>query len=219
MKICLINAAFLALTILGGQTARAGIVFDSITGSTAVGETSIAGLGPLGDSFMIGNSFSALSDVKVGIYNPSAISVLGSSVTVSLYASNGMAPTAFLDTLGSVTTSSITAGLITVVDFSNFTPINLNSNTTYFILLSTSNASTLEAVETNNLLGTGVAQGYDYYNGTAQTNVLVGGTFEMQITTVPSAVPEPSSLVLCGIAGLGRLAYRVRRRRRTSSAN
>jgi hypothetical protein len=206
MKNRLMCAAVLALTILGGQTARAGIVFDSITGANSVGLLSIASDGPLGDSFSTVATSYLLSDVKVNFYNPSATTT--GSVTVTLYASNGVSPTTALATLGTVNTSAVATGTFLVEDFSSFAPISLAPSTRYYIILSTTN-SALDAVITNTLTGPEVSSEFNYYNGTAQSNVSVGGTFEMQVSTVP----EPSSLVLCGIAGLGSLGYYARRRR------
>jgi hypothetical protein len=214
MKNRLIIAAVLALTMLGGQTARAEIIYDSITGSTAVGLLAITpSTGPLGDSFSTGALASMLSDVKVGFFDPSS-SPTG-SVTVTLFSDSGNSPATPLDVLGTVATSSIATGTFAIEDFSSFAPINLTASTRYWIILSTSNGSQLDAVITNTLSGPEVATEFNYFSGTAQSNVSVGGTFEMQV----SVVPEPSSLVLCGIAGLGGLAFQVRRRRRSSGAN
>ena len=211
MKSIRTTAAVLALMLSGAGAARAGIVFDSITGSSPAAYISIAPTtGPLGDSFSTGPGASSLTDVKFDLYNPSNTPT--GSITVSLFGSNGTNPTIPLANLSTSSTSALVSGVYTVEDFSGFSPIGLAASTRYYIILSTSNNSQLGAAVTSNLSGTGVGSEFIYLNGTTQSNASIGATFEMQVTTTSSAsVPEPSSLILSGLAAFVGFAWKARR--------
>jgi PEP-CTERM motif len=89
--------------------------------------------------------------------------------------------------------------------YSLLTPVGYISGTQLGISTSTFNNQSLS--------GLGLAAGtYTYTWGTG----VDADSFTINVGTAPSSVPEPSSLVLCGIAGLCGLAYRLRRRRRAS---
>jgi hypothetical protein len=208
MKTCLMIATLLGLASVSGGNARAGIIYDNIDQPTGA-FNGIAG-GLKGDSFSTGASTSVLTDLQVLLWRDGPAT---GSITASLYSDSNTSIGADLVTLGTLNDSAATQNqTVYNFDFSSFTPYLLNTNTRYWIVLDTANGSNLFWCSVrNDDNGVGVNGEYSQLDGNIFPNSNVFGPFQMQVTT--SAVPEPSSLVLCGIACMGGLAYHVRRRR------
>ncbi len=186
-----------------GSAANADIVYDNLANMSG-GFASVVNSGPLGNSFSTGSGDNALSDVKL-LLNASDPSDGGTFVVlITTDASNSPNFSQFA-VLDNVSDSSLTTSLAQV-DIPVTTPIDLDPNTRYWIVLYSPTSSVNWSFATDDT-GTGVPNEYNYYNGSSLPNS-VFTPYQMQVSTV--AVPEPSTFAL-GAIGICVLAIARRR--------
>ena len=212
-------AALLFALALGGASAQATVIFDSLDGTTSGGFYTIAPGGstggPLGASFLTGASASTFNSVSVFLINPSGATT--GSFSISLFSNSGSnSPGTLLETLASPSDSILSSGE------KSFTYSGLSymlaANTEYWIELSGAN-STLGWLGTSNTTGIGVSGQYFYVNGGTFPNSSIGPQQMTVDTTSIASAPEPSMFFLFGVSSLGAAVYAYRRGRTTLRAN
>lgn len=160
-------------------------LFDSLV-DPASNSDSVEMYGPVAASFETGSDVVLLSEVELGLYDPTPSD--GGSVTVTLVADNGNTPGVTLETLGTIADSSLATNTNGVVDLSGFTPIALAPNTQYWIEVtatSNSGAELTYSFPADN--GTGVASQYFYEQGDSPAvNPNSDGPFLMNVTATTS---------------------------------
>lgn len=202
-----ITLTFLSFSV--ASSASAGIIYDNI--SQPIGGVAAASFtnanGPLYDSFSTGDAPESLTDVQLllAASNPGD----GFSSMIILAADNGTSPGAFVDLLGMIPDSSLTAAS-SVVDLPQ-TGGPLVADTRYWIGVIASDSTVEWAFDAVNG-GTGVANEFNYYDGMVQANS-VFTPYQMQVSAVSPVAPEPGSLSLMIVFGMG-AAVRFARRRR-----
>ena len=213
-----------------GNAVNAGVVFDNLSTPTAPPSTAtppayvnpdpLSGDGPQFASFSTGGAYSGLtlSEVKLLI---SGDNTSTNSFAVSLLSDNGSnSPGSSITTLGTFSDGTLN-GTPTVYDISGLS-VALAATTRYWIELSGA-TSTVAWGFAQDATGVGVSSEYDaYYNGmsygvapfkvTSNTDLSVGGPYQMQVTTVP----EPGTFGL-GLSALGIGMIEMARRRLTRS--
>lgn len=161
---------------------------------------SVAGFGPLADSFSTGGTSITLTDVKVDL----GTGFLDPSATVSLLGDNSTSPGSLISTLGNVNVS----GAATVYDLSGLS-LSLAANTRYWIEVSATDSSIIWPWSTDTS-GTGVGSEYFYYQNGVFPNT--EGPYLMEVSGISGAsVPEPPVLPLFALGFLA-MAYLGRRR-------
>ena len=218
---------FLALTIIAAACpdARAGVLFDNFSNPYNQSH-SVGGFGPLGNSFQTSSSPFTLNDAQFRVAYTGSGST-STSATISLYGSTSNSagyivdPSAnkapgvlgtLIETLGTIQTSDLTTSF-SVVDLNAFSPVLLDANTYYWIVMQTSNSAPIAWQYAYDDSGTGT-QGQDYLDYVNYIYPNSYGPFMMQLSGTSAAVPEPSSFVLLGLGGLG-LAFSAYQRRRS----
>jgi hypothetical protein len=161
---------------------------------------------PVGDSFSTGSTPFSLTSVTVELQTGSlqalvanAFSSPDGSVTMTLL-SNAAGPTpgAVLDTIGTLSDSSVTSSLADYT-FTLATPYTLAANTTYWIELSSSNGSSIFWSYSFDTSGPGV--GDQYYIDILGVEPNWDGPYQMAVNS-NAAVPEPGMLLMLA-AGIG----------------
>ena len=198
-----IAVAFLSFAAV--SSASAGIIYDNIsqpTGGVAAASF-INASGPLYDSFSTGDSALSLTDVQLllAASNPGD----GFSAMIVLAADNGTSPGTLVDFLGMVADSSLTTAP-TVIDLPQ-TGGPLAPDTRYWVGVIASNSSVEWAFDSVND-GTGVANEFNYYSGMVKANSAFT-PFQLQVS---AATPEPGSLSLMIVFGMGASVRLARRR-------
>ena len=211
-----------------GAAAHAGEVslFESLTGTPEDGASVSPSLGgaPAYQSFSTGSQAVTLSSLDLVGWVSSLTD--GGSMTISLYASNGTAPGAALDVLGTYADSSLELYLNGFSVPVSGLDIHLAADTRYWIGISdtpgdSSSFTWAERFDNSNTVG---ATGqYTGLNGTVIPDpyslVYDGVTYnfgpmDMAVTgtTTGSSVPEPATLGLMAL-GLAAVGFSLRRRR------
>ena len=218
----MILSCLLTVTILTADTAKAAIIYDTITGITQSGLkplTQGANGSPLGDSFSVGNSGQITSVLlTLAASNPAD----GGIVLVFLVANSG---TNIPSSAGVVLTNKTLLGIVfdsslaaTAQDIAlNSLSTSLPSAGRYWIELvnssDTSNGGTgtpssASWAFNSNAAGTGATGEFESFvngAGTALTNSsTTNGAFRMTVNGT-TATPEPSSFAFLGsgLAGIG----------------
>ena len=175
--------------------ARAGVVYDNISGATGAVSGGSAGIAttnaPLANSFSTGGQSSLLTDVGLLVLalNPSS----GGSFSVSLLSDNSTSPGVTLTAIATVD-DSLLATTLGTFNYQLSTPYPLAANTRYWIELD-SPSSTSEWSFTATNVGIGVDNEYVYYAG----QVFANSAFTPYQMTVTTVVPEPTTIGLCAL--------------------
>jgi hypothetical protein len=135
-----------------------------------------------------------LVDINIGLSDAGAVGT--GTTTVYLYSNDpaigGPQPGALLATIGSIGDSSLSS-TYEDYDFPVSSPIPLSPSTRYWIVLSSTSASTAQWTYTASTGGIGVAS--EYFNNSSGTTANTEGPYKLEVT----AVPEPSSMALLGL--------------------
>ena len=188
-RILFLFAAAAAFAICS-MPAQATILYDNLSAPINAGDT-VAGFGPLADSFSTGGTSITLTDVKVnletGVNDPSA--------TVSLLGDNSTSPGSLISTLGNVNVS----GGPTVCDLSGLS-LSLAANTRYWIEVSATDSSILWPWSTDT---SGIGVPSEYFYNSSGVNSNSGGPYLMEVSGISGAsVPEPPGLPLFALGFL-----------------
>ncbi len=189
--------------------ARAGVVYDNISGATGAVSGGSAGIAttnaPLANSFSTGGQSSLLTDVGLLVLalNPSS----GGSFSVSLLSDNSTSPGVTLTAIATID-DSLLATTLGTFNYQLPTPYPLAANTRYWIELNSA-SSTSEWSFTATNVGIGVENEYVYYAGQVSANSAFT-PYQMTVTTV---VPEPATIGLCALGLLVIAAVRSVRAR------
>ena len=187
-------------------------VLDNTSLSSIGGSTTLAsyqsGVGPrppriteMTSGFTTGSSDSVLDSITLDLSTGS-----GSGFTLSLYADNGSSlPGSLLETLTG-NASPTAGGLVTYTSSGTA----LAANTTYWWVASVAapTAGNFSTVTTGDSAGTS-PEGWTFAstyqgNGSGSWNN-IGSTAQFSVAATIDAVPEPSTLALAGMGGLGLL--------------
>ncbi len=203
------------LLALAGLDARADVLYDSLTASTAASAgfnlVNAADFGPLADSISTGGAAFALTDVQLALTNTDPSST--GTVTVYLLSDSATSLGAVLANLGAVSDSVLSSYTPATVDFPQSQAIELAANTRYWIEVSGSSDSNAGWSYTADTSGVGVAGEYNansfqvYANSGDPSLNLINDPYQLQVNGV-SAVPLPggaslfvSALGVLGLAG------------------
>lgn len=220
MKTAILLGAALSLAAHGGT------IFDNLnnTQGTVLGTFPIGSEGPEGDSFSTGSSPFMVTQVALKLQGVQD----GDSFNISLYSDNATSctsvpvctggPLAPLYSIVTMDDDSLSTTLTNYV-FVLAAPQTLSANTRYWIIASsTTNSQTLWSY-TEDLSGTGITGEFNTDIGGPLPNADLPGCltgpnnsnsctpFQLQVTG--SAVPEPSTFALLGLALL--LLYSTRK--------
>jgi hypothetical protein len=194
----MLNFRKISLPVLAGvilslaSVARADIVYNN-TAAASDGQDPVQGFGPLADSFSTVGAGN-LTDVQLLL---STTGITGTT-TVQLLADNSKTPGTPIETLATISDSSLSSSPA-LVDVSGFAPVALTASTRYWIELSSSASSAFWSWSLDTS-GPGVANEF-FSNGNGVVANVGNGPYQMQVTVSGSAVPEPSTLVIGMIAG------------------
>ncbi len=198
-------AAAAIAVLSAGSAVNAGVLYDNI-GVASNSTDQVAVDGPLANSFSTGGSTAPLADAKLLLTGDPTSTA---SFTVSLLSDSGASPGSVLETLGTLSDSSLSSSA-QVFDFALATPYALAANTRYWIELSGPSSSVGWDYASSNS-GVGTTGEYWAYNPSGTLTVMpnsdVSTPYQMQLT---SAVPEPGSL---GLVMIGSVALAITRRR------
>jgi hypothetical protein len=212
-------AATLAAVTFCSLNARAEIVFGNLgaTGTAGLSSTN-TDFGPsslttlaLAQGFTTGTSNLTLQSVTLGLFAASSPATLPR--TVALYSSASNQPNSLIGTSSTVQVGE--AGKYTFA----FSIPDLSPNTSYWIVPEQGSSWYLNAVE-DQPVGLN-ASGYSYL-GTKRQTIANPGTWvnsALPYSVSVEAVPEPSSIVMAGLGGLGLLAIERNRRRRRKAVH
>jgi hypothetical protein len=180
-----------ATATLGGTT----VLYDNLGKAFHEDSDSIAGIGPIYQSFTTDSSLYILDSVQVSLGQGST----SDKISVGLYvdsADPSTIPPVLWVSLGSITDSSVSlpSGDVYTVSLSS-TP-TLAANTRYWIGLSEPATGTAAWDNASTTSGTGVAGGHFWSNGNYNSNS--SGPYQMAVTA--NAVPEPAQAAL--VSGL-----------------
>jgi hypothetical protein len=201
------GAGFYVNTIAGNGANISAIAGNTATNSTVFGGTS---LGNPGDGFNTGGSAPSVSTNNVG--SGSSQARLSEAVTATTGTGPIGSSTSFGDhlLLGTLTIKGLTINTTTTFKLQTY------RNAPQSIGGSGTDGNTVD----NGAFSTGVSNDYDVSGTDAATSQAYTGannsTFQTFTVTV-GAVPEPSSMALCGLAACGGL-YGAYRRRKAMAA-
>ncbi len=198
---------FAAATVICTQVAVADTdLFNSLAG-TSIGNNPVdssTGSGPLYASFSTTSQFNltGIDLVLASLYNSPG------TFSVGIYSDSSTTPGALLQNLGTFNDSSLnpTPSVFTV---GLTTPYTLDSNSRYWLGLSSANSSSAWSI-TSDTTGVGVAA-ESYANSALGVQANSTGPYQMRV--FGTAVPEPStwSLIAVGAVVLGFAARRQAR--------
>jgi hypothetical protein len=183
-----------------GTIARADIILYDHLAPASTHSDSVAQFSPLADSFSTGSTAVLLTDVKVIL--DGAPGPPGSTI-VQLLGDASTHPGAVLANIATLNNSSLSFAP-TTFDFPLATPYPLNPNTRYWVGLSSVGGSTADW----------------HYGGPAVPGEFFSGhgsvfpatsPYQMQVRGTADPVPEPGSLALLTLGGLGLAGWRWRR--------
>jgi hypothetical protein len=203
--------------LLAPQAQAEPIVLAASLNNGSTGGDFTTSSSPTAQQFTL-NQVSTLSSIDAFLSNystqPGDIAT-ASDLTLTIYGDNGSNQ---INTSMSYGTSSNTSGTLgqTPSDINFAFGNNPLAAGTYWAELNTSVGfvpwQTQQAlVGTNNSSATGSINSHNYNGGSYNTTVLL---MTVNGNVFPSAVPEPSSLAMCGLAGVIGSAYAWRRRRK-----
>ncbi len=165
--------------------------------------------GTLADSFSTGSSAVTLNSVTLDLWDADSNDG-GGSVTVDLLTDNSDAPGTVLDTIATISDSSLSA---TLAHYALDTDLDLAANTRYWIELSSSAGVESTAYWSYSLDATGPGVPGEYFANSNGVFPNVDGPYQMDVEAgVAAATPEPWSLLLLG-SGLAILLVPMRRQR------
>ena len=206
-------AATLAAVTFCSLNARAEIVFGNLgaTGTSTLSDTS-TNFSPalstlaLAQGFTTGTSNLTVQSITLGLSATGTVSRM-----VSLYSDASLAPSALL-----FTSSAVQVGEQNKYTF-NFSGANLSPNTNYWIVPEQGSRwfTNFNESQPAGLNGSGYA-----YLGTKRQTSANPGTWTdstLPYSVSVEAVPEPSTIVMAGLGGLGLLAMERNRRRRKAA--
>lgn len=203
IQTCVLGALAFSITLAAHATSLYNNLAAVSSGADGVAISGFTNdFGPLADSFSTGSSAVALTSVTLDLQatNPGD----GGIFTVTLDSDNSTSPGSALETIGTISDSSLTSSL---ADYTLTTDFALSADTRYWIELSslspTSSAYWSWSTDTS---GTGVANEFFWNQGGVHPNS--DSPYQMD---VEAGAPEPSSLLLLG-SGLMMLAAPLRRR-------
>jgi len=225
------KACFVAvlLVLVGARSGRADDLFNNlqniVCSTPGCVSDPVNSFGPLADSFSTGSSSFEFDSLTVKLSNqlldPVVSSALGVSpcsgascgtTTIFLLSDSSTSPGAQIEMLGTLNNSSlsITPGLFT---FNSFAPVDLQSNTRYWIELTSTDENSWWQFD-------GGVNGEFFSNifGISPDSLQA---YQLEVSGVPSSsVPEPSAvgLLFAGLAVLGFFAA-IRRKPQACSSS
>jgi hypothetical protein len=189
--------------------------FNNLSASSDGADTVVLAA-PLGDSFSTGANPFNLTSVTVELETgslqalvPDAISSPDGSVTMTLLSNAaGTAPGTVLDTIGTLSDSSVTSTLADYT-FTLSSPYTLAPDTTYWIELTSDNGSIIFWSYSFDTSGPGV--GDQYYIDVLGVEPNWDGPYQMAVNGNSAQVPEPGMLLMLA-AGIGAILLLKSRR-------
>ena len=196
------SLAIIATSTLVSARADTVTLYDNTSASVAGFDHIRPGVdnGPLFQSFLSGSVASTLNSVDLSLANTG--SGTSDTVSVALYSDAPTSYGSWIAYIGTITDSSITSagGLYSVSLTANPT---LAANTRYWIGLNETSTGSAVWNGAPDATGTGVAGQYYYNVGGYQANSTSGNNPYIMKVTATTAVPEPTSTALVGLACLG----------------
>ena len=207
--------AFAAALLFASVANADSSPFNNLSASSDGADTVVLAA-PLADSFSTGANPFNLTSVTVELETgslqalvPGTFSSPNGSVTMTLL-SNAVGPTPgmVLDTIGTLSDSSVTSSLADYT-FTLSSPYTLAANTTYWIELTSDNGSSIFWSYSFDTSGPGVAD--QYYINVLGVEPNWGGPYQMSVNGNSAQVPEPGMLLMLA-AGLGAILLLKNRR-------